>query len=277
MAGKRTHFSQFTVLPALTLALIVSICETGSARRASGGNRWGIPADGIWCKDAKAPKKPGKKRSRDNEEVTLASSIYNVPRQGVTRSFGAAVRMNGTGLIGANGDTKVTYDNSRPQPNVAANGSRCEGSIGSVAGSGGMCLTPFFSVAADPSKYSIGDVICIPGLKGKKMKVTATRSVRHTGCLIVGDKGAAIKGENRFDFFTGTVAQGPANPFNEFIDKKSCAHQFTVHRAGSSEADAKMVEIDEAWQMDTGTLKKRYQAGHQRAARIVASRRAGRQ
>jgi hypothetical protein len=103
--------------------------------------------------------------------------------------------MNGTGLIGANGDTKVTYDNSRPQPNVAANGSRCEGSIGSVAGSGGMCLTPFFSVAADPSKYSIGDVICIPGLKGKKMKVTATRSVRHTGCLIVGDKGAAIKGE----------------------------------------------------------------------------------
>ena len=108
------------------------------------------------------------------------------------------------------------------------------------------------------------------------MKVTPTRTVKHTGCLIVGDKGAAIKGENRFDFFTGTVAEGAANPFNEFADKKSCDHQFTVLRAGSSEADAKMAEIDQAWEMDSGTLKKRYQAGYQRPARTVASRRTGR-
>ena len=256
------------MLPALSMILAVSVCETGSAKKSdSSGNRWGIPKDGLWCKEGKPA---AKKRASDSESITFASSIYNVPRQGVTKNFNAAVNLNGTGLVGVNGDKKVTYNNPRPQPNTDRNGEACSGRVGSVAGSAGICLTPFFSVAADPKYFSIGDVICVPGLEGKDIQVAPGKTVKHTGCLIVGDKGSAIKGENRFDFFTGT-AEEKGSPFSEFADKKSCDKQFTVLRAGSSEATDKMNEIDRAWKMDEGTLAKRYQ--NSGSGRRVARRR----
>ncbi|MBX2996625.1 MAG: hypothetical protein KF681_17535 [Bdellovibrionaceae bacterium] len=261
------------MLPALSIILIVSICETGSAKRSSsGGNRWGIPNDGLWCKDAKP--KGAEKRKSDSDEQPFASTIYNVPRQGVTPNFRAAVTLNGTGLIGPQGDMKVTYNNSRPQKNVDRNGEPCAGKVGAVAGSAGICLTPFFTVAADPRYYSIGDVICIPEIENgsKKLEVPLTRGEKktHSGCFIVADKGSAIKGENRFDFFTGTAPE-KGNPLTDFADKKSCNQKFQVYRAGSEEATKRMNAIDKLWDMEEGSLAKRYQnAG---SSRRVARRR----
>lgn len=63
----------------------------------------------------------------------------------------------------------------------------------------GSCLTPYVSVAADLKVHQVGDVIYVPDLDGKNVPYIG----RHDGFLIVHDKGGAIVGANRFDFFTG--------------------------------------------------------------------------
>jgi 3D (Asp-Asp-Asp) domain-containing protein len=62
-----------------------------------------------------------------------------------------------------------------------------------------ICLDPFFSVAADLSIYEPGEVLFIPRLVG----ATLPNGEMHDGYVIVRDAGGAIKGPNRFDFFTG--------------------------------------------------------------------------
>ncbi len=73
-----------------------------------------------------------------------------------------------------------------------------------------ICLDPFYSVAADLSIYSLGDVIYIPDLRG----LALPDGSQHNGYLIVRDSGDAIKGHGRFDFFTGFISNNKAeNPF----------------------------------------------------------------
>lgn len=63
----------------------------------------------------------------------------------------------------------------------------------------GICLDPYFSVAADLEIYDVGDVLFVPRLVGA---VLPSGEV-HDGYVIVRDAGGAIKGAERLDFFTG--------------------------------------------------------------------------
>lgn len=63
----------------------------------------------------------------------------------------------------------------------------------------GICLDPYFSVAADLSVYEVGEVLFIPRLVGAELPSGEV----HDGYVIVRDAGGAIKGANRLDFFTG--------------------------------------------------------------------------
>ncbi len=72
-----------------------------------------------------------------------------------------------------------------------------------------MCIDPFYSVAADLSIYNLGDVIYIPRLKNTKLP----NGEKHNGYFIVRDSGQLIKGEGRFDFYTGYFSANKKNPF----------------------------------------------------------------
>lgn len=74
----------------------------------------------------------------------------------------------------------------------------------------GICLDPFYSVAADMDIYDEGDVIFLPALRGQILP----NGQRHDGYLIVRDRGHGVKGKGRFDFFTGSMNwKHAANPF----------------------------------------------------------------
>lgn len=66
-------------------------------------------------------------------------------------------------------------------------------------GASGWCLSPNFSVAADPKYHQPGDVIYVPSLAGTRLP----SGELHDGYFIVKDTGGAIKGPDRFDFFLG--------------------------------------------------------------------------
>lgn len=88
------------------------------------------------------------------------------------------------------------------------NGSKCPNGFGSS----GVCLDPFYSLAADLNTglYGIGDVIYIPQVRGLMLP----NGQRHNGYFIIRDKGSAIKGVGRFDFYTGEYDwRDPRNPF----------------------------------------------------------------
>ncbi|MGE0633220.1 MAG: 3D domain-containing protein [Pseudobdellovibrionaceae bacterium] len=82
-----------------------------------------------------------------------------------------------------------------------------------------ICLDPFFSIAADLTIYKPGDVIFIAELMGLKLP----NGEYHNGFLVVRDSGGNIKGEHRFDFFTGFFPYGDqSNPFSVLkLDVKS--------------------------------------------------------
>lgn len=74
-----------------------------------------------------------------------------------------------------------------------------------------ICLDPFYSVAADMAFHKPGDVIYVPKIDGVKLPSGRV----HNGFLIIRDRGGAIKGQHRFDFFTGGYKfQDPLNPFS---------------------------------------------------------------
>lgn len=73
-----------------------------------------------------------------------------------------------------------------------------------------ICLDPYYSVAADLSVYSPGDVVFIPKIRGTLLP----NGQRHDGYFIVRDQGRGVKGQGRFDFFTGGESwSNSANPF----------------------------------------------------------------
>ncbi|AZZ36321.1 murein transglycosylase [Bdellovibrio sp. qaytius] len=73
-----------------------------------------------------------------------------------------------------------------------------------------ICLDPYYTVAADLTYHDPGDVIFVEEMKGTKLP----NGEVHDGFFIVRDKGGAIKGANRFDFYTGLVHyKNDENPF----------------------------------------------------------------
>lgn len=84
----------------------------------------------------------------------------------------------------------------------------------------GMCLDPFYTIAADLVYHRPGDVIFVPKVVGTVLP----NGERHSGFFIVRDKGGAIKGAERFDFFTGFLDYRHSdNPFTKLglNDKKN--------------------------------------------------------
>lgn len=69
----------------------------------------------------------------------------------------------------------------------------------------GACLIPYISVAADRRYHNMGDIIQMPAMKGKKLKMPDGKYLIHPGFFIIHDTGGAISGRNRFDFFSGTM------------------------------------------------------------------------
>ncbi len=72
------------------------------------------------------------------------------------------------------------------------------------------CLDPFFTVAADTRFHKAGEVLYVPKIAG----VMLPNGSRHSGYFIVRDQGGRIKGQHRFDFFSGNLKwDDPRNPF----------------------------------------------------------------
>lgn len=130
------------------------------------------------------------------------------------------------------------------------------GSCETAIGAAGVCLTPFISVAADPRYYNMGDIIAMPGLKGRKITLPNGKTMVHPGYFIVQDVGSAIKGPNRFDFFTGSLSpkdDGNAFGYDGFQDlvmndKNNCnkEKQFFVIKLDKPGYEVALNLIDDA-------------------------------
>lgn len=62
-----------------------------------------------------------------------------------------------------------------------------------------ICLDPFYSVAADMRYHKAGEVLFLPALVGGVLPDGS----KHSGFMVVRDRGGAIKGPHRFDFYSG--------------------------------------------------------------------------
>lgn len=95
----------------------------------------------------------------------------------------------------------------------------------------GICLDPYYTVAADLRYHNPGEVIFVDEMKGTKLP----NGEVHDGFFIVRDRGGAIKGANRFDFYTGLLHyKHEENPFMSlgFSNKKAA---FPYRKATASE------------------------------------------
>lgn len=137
------------------------------------------------------------------------------------------------------------------------------GSCDTAFGASGNCLIPFISVAADPHYYQMGDIIKMPSLQGKLIHLANGKTMIHPGFFIVQDTGGAIRGPNRFDFFTGSFNYN--NNKNDFgiyatketqmSDKGDCddRKQFTVVRRSSSSYQDSMLAIEDSVRKSSDT------------------------
>jgi 3D (Asp-Asp-Asp) domain-containing protein len=72
------------------------------------------------------------------------------------------------------------------------------------------CLDPFFTVAADARFHKAGEVLYVPKVAG----LVLPNGSKHSGYFVVRDQGGRIKGQHRFDFFSGNLKwDDPRNPF----------------------------------------------------------------
>lgn len=130
------------------------------------------------------------------------------------------------------------------------------GSCETAFGASGNCLIPFISVAADPHYYQMGDIIQMPALKGKVIHLPNGKTMIHPGFFVVQDTGGAIRGPNRFDFFTGSYNYNNhqndfgiyASESTQMTDKGDCDQrkQFTVVRRGSNNYQESMLAIEDS-------------------------------
>ncbi|KYG62431.1 murein transglycosylase [Bdellovibrio bacteriovorus] len=96
-----------------------------------------------------------------------------------------------------------------------------------------VCLDPHYSVAADLDFHKLGDVIFVPRLVGVAMPDGST----HHGYLVIRDKGAAIKGPHRFDFFTGFVEPYVSANIMRKLGFSESKNSFVYRKATAEEAE----------------------------------------
>lgn len=97
-----------------------------------------------------------------------------------------------------------------------------------------ICLDPYYSIAADLNYHKAGEVIFVDKLKGVRLP----NGEVHSGLLVVRDRGGAIKGRDRFDFFTGVVEYlDPENPFTK-IGLAGSTNKFEYRLATAHETEA---------------------------------------
>jgi 3D (Asp-Asp-Asp) domain-containing protein len=182
---------------------------------------------------------------------TATTSVYFVPHirdycptSKICPKFRRQVRMQGSGTLP--GNRVLTYTGK----------TRSLGSCETAIGAAGKCLKPYISIAADPRYYSMGDIIQMPSMKGRVITLPNGKTMIHPGYFIVEDVGGAIKGPNRFDFFTGSA--GLTNAMNSFGTKANKSTQlqdlndcssrknFTAVRRGSYGNKTALAAIDKA-------------------------------
>lgn len=169
--------------------------------------------------------------SRKDCRTNVSSTVYfmpvegNVPSQRLkknTINFRQHVKLQGSGVL-ANGN-RIDYRGkiTRPPKN-------CTTTVTSAAQ---VCLLAYFSIAADLKKgFRLGDIVYIPSMKGKKIRLPDSgKVIEHPGLFIVHDVGGAIKGQHRMDFFTGK--DNPLTAENQFhklglADKYRCDRSYS--------------------------------------------------
>lgn len=139
--------------------------------------------------------------------------------------FKSEVAMQGSGRISA---TQV-YRHSGKVSDI--------GSCPTTTGASGQCQIPYISIAADSSHFNMGDIVSMPGLKGKKMTRKNGTTFVHPGYLIVHDVGGAIDGKGRFDLFADVGLMDKKNAFGykaeedlKLYHKETCSKLKTYAR-----------------------------------------------
>lgn len=125
----------------------------------------------------------------------------------------------------------------------------CETSIGR----GNTCLLPYVSVAADLRYNELGDIIEVPALKGKEIRLSNGKIMKHPGYFIVDDKGAKshVSGPNRFDIYTGPHdLDDPNNAFGteapavlRMTDKTECGPHKAFKAIKPGDAKYKVAQV----------------------------------
>lgn len=186
-------------------------------------------------------------------EITLiaSSTVYFVPHvddycptEDPCEEFIEQVKLQGSGTLP--GNKILTYTGE-----VVSTGA-CE----TAFGASGKCLKPYISVAADPLFYKMGDIIEMPAMKGVVLTLPNGKTMIHPGYFIVDDTGAAVRGRNRFDFFTGPYGMNdPANAFGSRSLKRLRFHDrsdrsphkaFSLTRLGAVSYDTKLAAIEKS-------------------------------
>jgi 3D (Asp-Asp-Asp) domain-containing protein len=160
-----------------------------------------------------------------------------------------AVNVEGTGVTRAGKMIEYTAE---------VHSSNCPSIFGDpspISGASHKCLIPFISVACDTSIYAFGTIFEIPMLDKVEiaMPPSGKNKMRHPKYVVCEDTGSAIKGENRFDFYTGTYGlKSKANIFGltggellKMVGNKSCHPNKTFRSIRHS---------DPEWQTAAGAI-----------------------
>lgn len=205
----------------------------------------------------------------------LSGTFYNLPYQDKPNSWGSyrmffdsanagssaarrgAVNVEGSGIL-SNGNV-IDYTGRIRKNNCPA----YFGEASVSSGATGSCLVPFFSVAADLSIYPAGTIIKVPEIAGQTVYLPPNaKPIKHPGYFIVGDTGSAIKGQNRFDFFTGSYEQrdranvfgrSSANPSLR-MDLHNCNKTVEIIKPHDSRYAGAKHAMDEAIAEASGTV-----------------------
>jgi 3D (Asp-Asp-Asp) domain-containing protein len=139
----------------------------------------------------------------------------------VTRSFAMQLQMQGTGRL-RDGRTVNIWGACGCERSPCF---KVTGQKWGTAGNG-RPLSPFRTVAVDPSVVALGSLLYIPELEGVMMPGSAPwGGFRHDGCVVADDTGGGIIG-NKVDFFVGRRA-----------------HYHSLSRRGGSHGWAKHVDV----------------------------------
>lgn len=140
--------------------------------------------------------------------------------------------MEGSGLVTHNGrEYLINFAGRKYGSNyyMRVDRSICPWGVGQE----NLCLQPFMSIAADPRFYRSGDIIFVPAIAARKLRLPNGQI--HPGYFMVSDTGSAIRGLGRFDFFTGAYdAFAKDNPFRRLnLTSSANGFEFYVVKRGS--------------------------------------------